>query len=55
MIRWIPELLADSWYALLDTYRISIIWLVPLVFAAAFPVPRVKKRRQVGSPERASG
>lgn len=42
MIGWIPELLAGSGYALPDAYRISIIWLVPLGFAAAFPVLRVK-------------
>ncbi|MDH7556360.1 MAG: MFS transporter [Candidatus Methanosuratincola sp.] len=43
MIGWIPELLAGSGYALPDAYRISIIWLVPLGFAAALPVLRVRK------------
>lgn len=43
MIGWVPELLAGSGYALPDAYRISIIWLVPLGFAAAFPVLKVRK------------
>ncbi|MEN3016383.1 MAG: MFS transporter [Candidatus Methanosuratincola petrocarbonis] len=43
MIGWVPELLAGSGYALPDAYRISIIWLVPLGFAAALPALKVGK------------
>ncbi|MEN3052152.1 MAG: MFS transporter, partial [Candidatus Methanosuratincola petrocarbonis] len=43
MIGWVPEVLVGSGYALPDAYRISIIWLVPLGFAAALPVLKVRK------------
>ncbi|MBC7238367.1 MAG: MFS transporter, partial [Chloroflexi bacterium] len=43
MIGWVPELLAGSGYALPDAYRISIIWLVPLGFAAILPALKVRK------------